>query len=63
MQIEDEAGALGVAGVKIEVALHLQGHLLTNGQSETVTLGKVTHLEERLEEVVALLLGNAAASV
>ena len=63
MQLEDEAGALGEGGVEVEVAIHTQGHLFADRQSETIALGEVVNLEEGLEEVVALLLGNALTRV
>ena len=63
MQLEDEAGAFGECGIDVEVPIHSQGHLLANRQSKTVALGKVTDFEERFEEVVALLLGNALTCV
>ena len=63
MQVEDEARAFGEVGVYIEVAVHLQGHLLAGGEAEAVASGKIPDFKERLEDVLALLFGNALTSV
>lgn len=63
MQLEDEAGTFGECGIDVEVTIHMQGHLFADRQSKTVALGKVADFEERFEEVVALLLGNALTCV
>ena len=59
MEVEDEAGAFGELGIDVEVAVHLQGHLFANGESEAVASGEVTNLKEWLEDVFALLFGDA----
>ena len=63
VEVEDEAGAFGELRIDVEVAVHLQGHLFADGQSEAVASGQVAYLAERLEDVFTLLLGDAAARV
>ena len=63
MQVEDEAGALGELGINLEVTVHLQGHLLTDWQAQTVTLGKVVDFEEGLEHIFATLFCDATTCV
>ena len=63
MEIEDESGALGELGIDVEVTVHLQGHLLADGESETVASGEVANLKEWLEDIFTLLFGDAGTCV
>ena len=54
MEVEDESGALGELGIDVEVTVHLQGHLLADGESEAVASGEVANLKEWLEDVFTL---------
>ena len=63
VEVEDEAGAFGELGIDVEVAVHLQGHLLADGESEAVASGEVADLKEWLEDVFTLLFGDAGTSV
>ena len=63
MEVEHEACAAGELRVDVEVAVHLQRHLLADGQSKTVARGEVPDFKEGLEHVFVLLLGNVLASV
>ena len=63
VELKDEAGAANVLGIDVEVAIHLQRHLLADRQAKTVAGGEVAHFEEGLEDVVALLFRDAAAGV
>ena len=63
MEIQDKARTLGELWIEIQIATHLQGHLLTDGKSQSVALRQVVDLEEWLEQIVALFFGNTAAGV
>ena len=63
MQIEDETGAFGEVGVYIEVAVHLQGHLLAGGEAEAVACGEIPDFKEGLEYILALLFRNALTCI
>ena len=63
MQVEDEAGALVILGVNLQVAVHLQGHLLTDRQAQSVALGEVVDLKERLEYILAPLFCDATTGI
>ena len=63
MEFQHEASSLDVRCIYVQVTVHLQGHLLADGQSQTVARSKVSDLAEGFEDVVALFLGDAAASV
>ena len=63
MQVEDEAGALGELRIDFEVAVHLQGHLLTDGQTQSVAFGEVVDLKEGLEYVLTSFFCDAATRV
>jgi hypothetical protein len=54
VEVEDESGALGELGIDVEVTVHLQGHLLADGESEAVASGEVANLKEWLEDVFTL---------
>ena len=53
VEIEDEAGAFGEVGIDIEVAVHLQGHLLTGGKAEAIACGEISDFKEWLEHILA----------
>ena len=61
MEEQHKTCALGELAIDVEVALHLQCHLLADRQSKTVTLSKVFYLGKWLEHLVALLLGDTLA--
>jgi len=63
VEVEDEAGAFGELGIDVEVAVHLQGHLFADGESETVASSEVADLKEWLEDVFAFLFRDAGASI
>ena len=44
MEIQDEASTFSEGRIDTNVAIHLQGHLLTDRQSKTIALCKVFHL-------------------
>jgi len=55
MEIKGEACTLCEGGIDIEVAIHFLGHLLTDGQTETVTRREVTNLQEGFEHIIPFL--------
>ena len=63
VEIEDEAGTFGELGIDVEVAVHLQGHLFADGESEAVASSEVADLKEWLEDVFALLFRDAGACI
>ena len=63
MQFEHKAGTFGKLRIDGEVALHLQRHLSTDGESETIALGEVTDFKERFEHIVALFLRDRLARI
>ena len=62
-QVEHETGAFDEGWVDVEVAIHLDSHLFADGQSQAVALGEVSHLQEGLEHVLALLFRDDLAGV
>ena len=62
-QVQDESDAFGELRIDGDVAVHLLGHLAADGESEAVALREVMNLQERFEDVLALLLGDATACV
>ena len=60
---EDEACAFGELGVDVELAVHLHGHLLADGQSKAIACGKVLDFDKGLEDVLAHFLRDDGACV
>lgn len=63
VQLQYEACAFRIAFVQRQVAVHADGNEGTDGQSQSVALRQVLDFTERLEEVPALFLGDAAAGI
>ena len=55
VKLKDEARALGIGRVDGEVALHLECHLLTDREAETVACGEVANATEGFEDFFAVV--------
>ena len=62
-EVQDEASAFGKLGIDVDVAIHLDGHLLADGQAKSVASSEVANFKEGLENVLALLLGDDGTRV
>ena len=63
MQVEDEARAFGELRINLEVAVHLQRHLLADGQTEAVAFSEIMNLEEGFENILVAFFCDAATCV
>ena len=55
--LEDEAGTAVIVAVEIDLAIEQSGYLTSEGEAETQSLRLLVDLPERLEDMLAVLLG------
>ncbi len=63
MQLHYETGAVAIAVVEAQGAVHLSHAQSAHRKSQTVAFGEVAYGCERFEQVVSLLFSNAAACI